>query len=187
MILTEIPASVEIDWSLFWTRFGWLDVVFLVVFVFGILYGMRKGLTKILPGLISVVAAQTVTVEYYKTFSEFAEKIVPLPPHILDPVFFALLAVGTLTALFLGFKLLEHVATIEFKSPFNRVGGALGGVLQLVLLLGLACSFLVFIPVPFIKESLEGRSLSGSYLAKSSDQVHHLTMAVLPRDWRMKK
>ena len=187
MILTEIPASVEINWSLFWTRFGWLDVVFLVVFFFGILYGMRKGLTKILPGLISVVTAQTVTVEYYKVFSEFAEKIVPLPPEILDPVFFALLAVGTLTALFLGFKLIEHVATLEFKSPFNRAGGALGGMLQLILLLGLVCSFLTFVPVPFIKESLDGRSLSGSYLAKSSDQVHHLVMSVVPQNWRMKK
>lgn len=187
MILAAVPASVEIDWSVLWTRFGWLDVIFLGAFVFGILYGMRKGLTKILPGLISILAAHTITVEYYKLFSAFAQKIAPLPPEVWDPAFFALLAIGTLTSLFLGFKLLEAVATLEFKSGFNKVGGALGGALQLVLLLGLVCSFLIFVPVPFLQEELQNRSLSGPLLSQSSDQIHQVMMSVVPESWRMKK
>ncbi len=187
MVLTKIPASVEIDWSLLWTRFGWLDVVFLVLLGFGIFYGMRKGLTKVLPGLISILAAQTLTVESYKTFSAFAQKIAPLTPEIWDPTFFALLAIGTLISFLLGFKLLEAIATLDFKSPFNNVGGALAGALQLILLLGFICSFLNFILVPFIQEEFQNRSLSGPYLVTSSDQVHQVIMSIVPENWRIKK
>ena len=186
MLMTEMPVSRQVDWSALSARIGWIDIVFLIVLLVGVVYGMRKGLTKALPGLIGVVLAQTFAIEYDKAASAFVQGFIPLPPVFSDVAMFALIVVAVMFAVVFIFKFLSWIATIQFKSEIDRGLGACFSALRFVLLLGLLASFLSLIPVPFLQETFQGRSLSGSFLAHSSERVHDVTGRFLPSAWRVK-
>ena len=186
MLMTEMPVSRQVDWSALWARIGWIDIVFLIVLVVGVIYGMRKGLTKALPGLISVVLAQTLATEYYKAASIELQRFVPLPPSFSDTLLFALIVIAVTVAVFFIFKFLSWIATIQFKSEIDHIFGAILSALRFVLVLGLLASFLSLIPVPFLQETFKSRSISGGFLAHSSESVHHVVAHFLPSGWRVK-
>lgn len=184
MILAAIPAQFHIDWTLIGMRMGWIDVVFLFAFGFGVYVGLKNGLAKILPRFFQVVVAQVVVVEYSKPLAAFLQIRFLIPLEILHIVLFAVLAIGSIVLIHFLFQLLTLIATVDFKAPINNVGGALLSGFQWILFLGLVSSFLLLFPLPFIQDTFHNRSLSGPYLAESSGQVHDFFAKWLPNTWR---
>ncbi len=188
MILVAVPLRVKMGWFLLWSQMGWVDIIFLIVFGAGIFIGLRSGLTKVLPRLFGVLGAQVVAIEYSKPLAEFLKDRIFVPAQILEIVLFPLFAIGSIILVRFLFQLLAFFATVDFKPPFNGVGGALVSGFQFLLLLGLVTSFLALFPVPFIQETFTAdRSFSGPYLAQSSKEVHNFFVKWLPDVWRIKQ
>ncbi|MBI4357960.1 MAG: CvpA family protein [Candidatus Omnitrophica bacterium] len=184
---TMIPAQLELEWLALWFKMGWLDVVFLIVFGFGVFLGLRKGLAKTLPGLIEVVIVQTVTIEYGLAIAQrLYVKLQVIPLEALHIVLFASLALGLIVLLRLMFQMLALVASVEFKPPINNVGAAVVGGVQFVLYLGLLASFLTLLPLPFIQQTFSGTSISGPFLAELSQSVHDFFVRWLPTTWQIR-
>ena len=54
-LLAAVPAEVKVDWASLWLNMGGLDVVFLLVFGFGVFLGLRQGLAKAIFGLVEAL------------------------------------------------------------------------------------------------------------------------------------
>ena len=171
----------NVNAAIFWARMGWVDVVLIVVFFLGVFFGLRKGLAGVLSGLIEVLAAQIVVVEYHASFAASLAGKFNLPPHIAKIVVFSLLAVVCVLAVRFSFKLLALIVTVDFKQPLNHLGGVLVGGLQFVLFLALICQFLMLFQIPYFQESINKRSWSGRYLIHASEQVHYFFQRWVPK------
>ena len=150
----------------------------------GVFIGLRNGLSKVLSELCSIVTALIAATEYAQVIAKSLQVRVPIPFEIIYIVVFGVLAAGSLVAVYFFFKMAGLIASLEFKPPFNNIGGAILGGLQWLLLLGLMSTFLSLIPIPFIQETFTGRSVSGPYLAQSSAAVHHFFVRWIPAGWR---
>ena len=185
MVLTTIPAQAQLDWASIWMSMGWLDIVLLCAFIFGVFLGLRRGLAKTFPGFFEVMIAQTLSIEYSQAIAQFLNTgFKSIPVEILNIVVFAVLAVGSIVILRFLFRLLALVASVDFKSPLNNVGAAIVGGLQFMLLLGLVSYFLTLFPIPFLQETFNGRSISGPYLVASNQYVHQFLIKWFPDSWR---
>ena len=167
---------------------GWVDIVIACAFIFGVFLGLRRGLTKMLPGFFEAVIAQTVAIEYSKASAEFINtglKVVPV--EFIHIAVFAVLAVCIIILVHFIFVFLMIVASVDFKAPFNNVGAALLGGIQAFLFAGLITYFLALFPIPFIQETLNTKSISGPYTIESNQFVHDFFIKWLPVSWRVIK
>ena len=184
-MLAAIPTTAKIGWSLIMMKMGWIDVVFLIVFGMGVFIGLRKGLAYAFSRLFEVLAAQIIAIQYASPFAQFLHVRFQIPVLVPQVIIFAALAIGSIIGVRFLFQALAFIATVDFKSPFNGVGGALVNGIQLVLLLGLVSGFLALFPIPFIQETFRDKSLMGSYLAQSSREIHDFFLNWALKIWQM--
>lgn len=182
--MVDIPHETTIDWFLIWTKFGWVDIVFVIAFVIGIFLGFKKSLSGILPRVLGLVISLVASVEYYQLFGAFLHARVPLPLAVWEPILFSSLAFAGYFLVELFFLVLSSIATIQFKNPVASVGGAVFGGIGSVLFFGFLISFLLFLPFPSLRESIETKSLSGSLLAQVVPSVHQTFRLLIPAGWR---
>ena len=178
MILAVVPQKM--DSVALWSSMGWVDVVLLVAFLLGIFFGIRKGLAKMLKGLIEIIAAQVIVVEYTAALTALLAGRFQVPTQILNVILFASLAFISILIIWFIFKLLSFIVDVQFKQPLNHLGGALAGGLQFILFFSLIAEFLMLFQVPFIQESFQQKSLSGPYLIQICEQVHYIFERWIP-------
>jgi uncharacterized membrane protein required for colicin V production len=182
MILEAVSVQTQNDWGLFLAQLQWLDILSVIVFVLGVFFGLKRGLSKTIPFFVEVVLAQAVAVEYYSFSAAFLSKWVPVPLWILQASTFALLSVCVIILVKFVGQIISLVATLEFKPMVSNIGGALLGGLHFILFLSLLSSFIVLIPVPFIQESWTSRSMSGPYLLEASKKANKIISPWLPKE-----
>src|SRR3989338_7274792 len=124
MILAAAPVQINSDWPSLFMKMGWVDAVFLFVFVLGVFLGIRKGFAKILPGFFAVVAAQIAAVEYSSSLAAFLQPRFQISLQILEAILFAVLAIGIILLVRFLFQLLALLVSVEFKPPLNNIGSA---------------------------------------------------------------
>lgn len=184
MIVAAVSAQTNADWSSLVMKMGWVDAVFFFAFSLGIFLGLRKGLAKTFPGLLGVVIAQVLAVEYSVALATFLQIKFRVPIQIGQGVAFAVLALGAVFLVCFLFQLFSLLVSVEFKPPINNIGAAIVGGLQFILFVSLISYFLIFFQVPFIRESLMEHSVSGPYLVQSNEQVHDFFIRWIPESWR---
>ena len=184
MPAANIPTAVKIDWLLLLAKIGWIDVLFVVVFVLGVFLGLQKGLGKVSPYVISLLVAETAAVEYYRVMAQAVNARVPIPLGLLEIVIFARLVTTSFAVVEFTFRMLTMWVNIEFKPFAKNVGGALFSGAGFVLAMGLLSTFLLFFPVPAIHEALENKCLSGPYLAALTPRVHSWLRPLIPETLR---
>ena len=127
-----------------WTTLNWVDVLFVVVLLYGAATGALRGLSHELATLIGMLVAIVATWLFYENASAWICDRWDWNPEITR-----LLAVVALVGISLvGMKLLRSalgaLMTFSFKGPVERVGGLLAGFSRLgatFLVLLLAASF----------------------------------------------
>ena len=173
MILAAVTTQTQSNLNLLVQGVGWVDVIFLLSFVFGMVFGLKQGLGRIIPQLFAIIVAQVVAVEYHGPFADLLYVGLRISFEFLDALVFALLAISSMVLVRLLFQLLTLMASVEFKSPVNNIGATILGGFQWILFLGLTASFLTFFPIPLVHEAFtSNRSLSGPYFVESSQYVH---------------
>ncbi len=183
MLLAEV--SQKLDSVTAWSNMGWVDVLVFIVFILGVFFGLKKGFAAMLAGLAEVVIADVVVVEYTAQVASSLSTRFQIPQDTISFLIFAALAICTIVLLKFTFKVLSLIASVQFKSPLNHIGGALTGALQFLLLFGLVAEFLMMFKISFIQESFQQKSISGPYLIQVSEQVHYIFERWIPASFRV--
>ncbi len=170
----------DVKSAIAWSTFGWVDFVLFAMFFLGVLYGVRKGLSGVIPVLLAMMTAQVVTIHYTATLTSFLVERFQVPDWPVQIIFFAALAIISIVFVRFLFKFLSLIATVTFKQPINSLGGALIGGLAFVLLLALLAEFIMMFNIPFIQESFTTKSLTGQYLVETCEQVHYFFERWIP-------
>ena len=127
-----------------WAAVHWVDILFLVVLIFGGVVGLLRGLSHELAMLIGMIVAVAVTFLLYRPLSDWICAHVSVNEEIVRLISVVALVAAALA----GMKLLRAglglLMTFSFKGPVERVGGVLAGILRrgaVFLVLLLAASF----------------------------------------------
>lgn len=184
MNLFGFLAQWKMDWSTVFSMVSVLDVVVLLIFILGIFFGLKSGLTKVLPQFIEVIVAQVVSLELCNGISDWIHVRIPIPPLLIQlSIFVALVFLSFLATRFI-FQILGLIAKLEFQSLLNSTGGAVLNGIRLVFLFSLLSTFLLMFPFAGIKE-IYTRSISGHYLETLSQKVHDGVISFVPQNWRL--
>lgn len=178
MILALIPDKIKA--AIFWSSVGWVDAVLVIAVLLGIFFGLKKGLAKMLQGLIEIMTAEVLVVEYSGVFAAFLAERFQIPVQILHVVMFMLIAIVSILIVRFMFQLLSLIVDVSFKQPLNNIGGGLIGGLRFVLFVGLISEFLMLFYIPFIQESFQQKSISGPYLIQICEHVHYFFEQWIP-------
>lgn len=113
-----------------------LDLFLGLILVFGAIWGFRKGFIKSILNFVAIGVAIWVGFKFYGVTQTFIESIEPIPPMLL-PI------VSIITTIFLIYfavkiiaKIIHTVTHTVGLGMFNRIGGAVFGILLNVMVLG---------------------------------------------------
>jgi len=105
MILAAMPHPVIS--ATFWSSLGLVDVLLALVFLLGVFFGIRKGLSGVLPGLIAMIMAQIIVIEYAEAFGTFLASRFQMPFQLMHILMFVTLATVSVLLIHFLFKLLS--------------------------------------------------------------------------------
>ncbi|HNV86158.1 MAG TPA: CvpA family protein [Candidatus Omnitrophota bacterium] len=163
------------------SKLGWIDVVSILLILWGLGRGLAKGLEEEFPRLVSVVFATIVTLHYYEAFARLITFENPLVQYAVKLISFILTAFLSIILTRFFFSILGSIATIKFNGVISKLGGAIVGPVRLMLFFSLVVFFLMLTPLAFFKQALGfERSVSGGLLLQASEKMHEVFLKFLP-------
>ncbi len=153
---------------------NWLDIIIIVLLVFGAFGGWRTGLVKSLLSLAGLIVGITLAGRYYLTL---CERLAFIPQDkVAQIVAFAIILVGVMIIAGIVALLLNWILSSLMLGWVNRIGGAVFGFLMSVLFI----STLLAIWVKFLGiSSVVSESSLASLLLKQFPTV----LALLPPEF----
>lgn len=162
-------------------KIGWVDIVGLILFFWGILTGIRRGLELELPMFLEITLNTLVTLHFYQAVGGFLEVKFAVPEWPAELLSFMVLALVCGFFLRLFFNVLGTFVSIQFMAVVSRLGGGVAGCLRLMLFFSLVSYFLLMLPLDFFKNSFgTDRSWSGPFFAQASEKFYRLGTYYLP-------
>lgn len=159
-----------------------LDLILLVLFIFGLIVGARRGLIVQLLHMIGFVIALVVAYRYYKPLAEYFVLWIPFPAVTdnatltiaveqlnLDLTFYRLLAFALI---FFATKfLLQLIATmfdflkyLPVLGIFSSLLGAVLGFVEVYIILFIVLYLLALLPIESIQSFMESSIIAGLML-----------------------
>ncbi|HKE22483.1 MAG TPA: CvpA family protein [Bryobacteraceae bacterium] len=108
---------------------NWLDAVLLFIIALSVIHGFRKGLSKQIVGLISIVAAILIGLWTYGLAGAWLARYIT-SPHVANFAGFGLVFLGVMTAGSLVGYVIHKFLNFTGLSFFDRVLGAVFGVVR---------------------------------------------------------
>lgn len=174
-------AAAHFAWAAGLAKIGWVDVVALILILWGMGNGIRKGLEVELPKFIEVSVATLIILHYYRVLGGIFQNQLSAPRYPAEIVSFFLIALSCFVTLRLLAKIAGAVITVKYVSPVSRAGGALAGTLRFILFFSLLSYFLVMIPLNFFANSYSfERSWSGPFFVETSEKFYRLVTYYIP-------
>ena len=163
------------------TKIGWVDVVAFILVLWGLIVGVKRGLEVELPTFLEVAVATVITLHYYQLVGALLQENLAVPRYPADLLSFFGIALSSIIVVKLFVKILGAVVTFKFMSGVSRIGGAILGMLRLILGFSLLSCFLLMIPLDFFTNSFSAeRSLLGPFFAQTSEKFHRFTTYYIP-------
>lgn len=149
---------------------NWVDLVILTIVLTASYRGVGRGVLAELFNLVGVVSATALSCNYYPLASE---KIAPwlsvVKPEILTfSTFLILLVVARCVLVGIVARLLVRLIKCDVTSWITNTGAFLLGGLRGLWWSGLLLLILLATDTPYLKESIEARSLAGPRLVQLS-------------------
>ena len=185
ILAAAMPAQAQVDWNAVVAHMGWFDVVTILMFLVGVVFGLRKGLAKVLQLIVVVMVAETVSIQYSQPAADFVYARIPIPFTGLHVVVFLFLALVFITIVYFSFAILSLIATVQFKPAMSRIGGFLLGGVLFILFLSLIAALLNLIPIPFIQAAFKEGSVTGGPLIELGVQIRDLLVRWIPGNWQV--
>ena len=174
-------AFTHLQMMTLFARIGWVDVVALVLILWGLAAGIKRGLEVELPLFLEIAIATYVTFHYYQVVGDILHAKLSAPEAPADLLSFLGIAVASVLALKLFFKLLGTIVTFKFMDAISRAGGAAVGAVRQILAFSLFSAFLLLLPLGFFQRSYSAdRSWSGPFFAQTSGKFYRFADYYMP-------
>jgi len=163
------------------SKASWVDLVALVLIVWGILVGLKRGFEVEGPKLIGILVSTGLTLHFYEFLAGRLQVKVAVWDSLSKLVTFAVMAIVTAITMKFVFQVLSAVVSLKFTPLISHVGGAVAAVLRLALLFSLFTYFLLLTPLAFLRPALGyDRSVVGNFFLTASVEVHSVFAKHLP-------
>ncbi|NQT46636.1 MAG: CvpA family protein [Candidatus Omnitrophica bacterium] len=166
---------------------NWVDCVILIILIRTTYVGFSRGLSWEIIRLLGVVVAFVLAIHNYDKIGYFIGSNSPIPPIAANIFSFLVLVFGTaLVFKFIGFGL-HKILAIELLSPIEHVGGLLLGFIRGIALALITLVIMLIMSVPYIDDSIKGRSFFGSKLLRVAPIIYDATARLFPESGEMDK
>jgi len=157
---------------------NWLDIVIIVILVISAWGGMRRGLIEMVLGLAGVVVGIILAGKYSTQVGDWLNISSPDMAHI---VAFIIILLVTILVFYLIAKILNKIASITLLGWFNRLCGAILGVLIAALIM----AALLAVIVKLTNWSVAGDSLIAPFFLEHFPKVLSLLPSYFDgvKDW----
>jgi membrane protein required for colicin V production len=149
-----------------------VDILIWAVLLIFVAKGFWKGLVREVCTLAGLIAGGWAAFRYSSPLATAARPLIHLPEHVAGALAFLLIffLVGLI------FFLIGYLVTVVFKvmllGGFNRVGGAVFGLLQGAFVLSLALALCLFDPMPVkLRLALQRSATAQPFLQAGADII----------------
>ena len=118
------------------------DIILALFLCYGLFRGFINGFFIEIASLVSIVIGIYAAIKFSSLTGDFLGKHLSWNPYAIKIMAFALTFLIVLIAISLLAKFLSTIAAMTGLGLFNKISGALLGMLKMVLILGIAISFL---------------------------------------------
>ena len=167
--------------SSFLPETNWVDIIVVIFLVRGGYIGLSRGFSAELFQILGAVASAVLSLLYYETLGQWLTSHSFLSLQIANFLSFLFLLLTLLfvfrTVRILLFKILH----LELFFGWEKWGGLILGVARSVVFASLFLFVLLLLPVQYIKESIEERSLSGPYIKEIAPKAVDFIVQFKPK------
>lgn len=162
-------------------KIGWVDIVGLLLFLWGLLAGAKRGLEVELPKFLDISAATILALRYYRVMGTMLHEKLAAPQYPAELLSFVVITLTCVVSFRLFFRILGMIVSLKFMDIISRAGGAVVGAVRYVLTFSLVSYFLLQIPLNFFANSYTfDRSWSGPFFAQTSEKYYRLVTYYMP-------
>jgi uncharacterized membrane protein required for colicin V production len=155
--------------------FALTDWSFLILIMAGLVWGGRKGFSEMFGKLLGIFLVSMLTLSFYQKVARDYLSFFPL--RFAEAVAFYLLAVFLWISVAWCLNISGKFFKIEAQGFLKTLGGAVFGVLRMVLLLSFAAQFLLFLPFEPVRKIFDrGRTYAGYSISQVVPELHGLVM-----------
>ncbi len=151
---------------------NWVDVIVLVFLLRGAYVGKRDGLSVELVKLATVFATYYCAIKYYARCAAWITVHSRVPMSWATVISFLGIAVLSLVTVWIFFKLLAKVVTLQFESRISTGGGLLIGTARALLVSSLFLFSVFFVPDAFVKKQVYANSWWGRIAINATPKVY---------------
>jgi len=158
----------------------YLDWILVVLLGLSLLGGFRRGFINTLGGIVGLVLGAIVAGQYYDVVADWLAGFGWLSPATMNIVGFivVLLFVASIVSIIFGIlgKVFKIIKVIPFIGLINRVGGAILGLIEEVILLGIALN----VAARFLEGMPAGDLIAESSVAVFLASIGGILVPLLP-------
>lgn len=160
---------------------NWVDIIVVIFVIRGAYIGLTRGFSIELFKFLGTIGAAVLSLLYYERLGTWLSAHTNLSPVVANSLSFVVL-ISLLLFIFtivrtLSFKVLH----VELIAGWESWAGFILGIIRSLILVSLFLHLLLFIPVEYIKESVEKTSFSGPYLERVAPKVLKFVVQFRPK------
>lgn len=155
-----------------------IDIIFLLLIVWAVIRGFRRGLIASIFSLLAIIAGLAAAIKVSALVAVQLGKIVHLSDRWLPMISFVVVFLGIVLLVRLGANLIQKTVEIAMLGWVNR----LGGILLYVILFTVVYSIFLFYAVQlhFFKEDTLRNSVSYAYIEPWGPRVINSLGSIIP-------
>ena len=159
---------------------NWLDILVLVIVVRGIYMGVKRGLTAELFNFFGIIISLILAIQWYSQVADVLIINFNLPIWLSKFLCFVIITQTIRIAFKYSLTLLLKILNIQFIPQLEKIGGGIIGIGRGIILAGILILSLRFIPNDYMRESIETKSFTGSFLIKVTERTYMSLIFWLP-------
>lgn len=147
---------------------NWLDILFAIPLLYGLIQGLRRGIVKEVLMLLAVVLGVYVAKFFSAPMSLFVQEVLGASEKVAAPLSYILVVVVFAGGLYVLAWMLTNILKAIKLGTVNRVAGGLFGLLKWALIISVVLHFFMivdrYVPVrekPSVQESVLYEPLEG--------------------------
>ncbi len=157
------------------TRFNWVDVVAVILFIRMGYVGYRLGLGSELIKLAGAVVGFFVSFYWYQPLGSFLSNWTFLSKEWAAAIVMIVLVVVGYLLVTRGLRLMEKLIQVSFQAKVSNVGGLIAGLVRAGFVTSVFLVVCQHLPSDYLSASIEERSFTGSRMARVAPAVYGVT------------
>ena len=163
---------------------NWLDIVVLVLVVRSIYMGAKRGLTAELFNFFGILISLILSVQWYSRVADVLILNFSLPIWLCNMLCFIIIVQIIRLIFKYTLTFLLKILNIQFIPQLEKIGGGVIGCGRGIIVSGILMLTLSFVPNDYMKESIQSKSFTGSFLIKVTERTYSSLTSWLPEEKR---